>query len=541
MAKTPKYDSFLGMIREDDVASIQALTNLHVNGEPEYAGNTSYAAQSTSGARGVGAYFTATELTYVKYVEIRAWAANANSTCQVRIYRGYDSTTTVVISSLTLLKTINFGTAQFPTSTTGYVGFELDDEILLAPTESIFVFIQPLTLNAVNIAQWNVIGSPARQLIVLTTNTDVWNNPWLVGSAPYYAIPLKVYRKTDFTPSRFSPDITLPLNIYVAEGRECNLWKDAVALPGSVLDFSCSKGKALERGFRYTGLNADIGTTTPITVTSSDANSRLIQNQVVNLKPVAKNNGTGSKQILVIGDSLIAGSETVTELRSLITTDGGITPLMLGTKGTNPNRHEGISGAGFDTFTTSGSPFYIGGRIDMKAYLTANSNFGGTNNIDFAIIQLGINHLLTGVKTQADVDAVITLAKTLINGILDSTYGFPACKIILAMPPTGGNTSNGFAENYGATTQRQQYEANMRLFNQSLITAFDNAAFSFQVTLCSSGLWVDRTNGYTLADVAISSRVATTEKRHTNAVHPNTSGYQQIADGMYSTLRFLVS
>lgn len=543
MSKTLKYDSLLGAIREDDALSVNPLLNLHTNGEPEYAGNTSFTAANNASTRGLCNYFVAVNYMYIRYIEGRFWTANNQATCQVRVYKGYKGlSSTITPSALTLLKTANYVAGIISTATSGVIGIELDSEILLAPGEGIYMFLQPTSTYTMSIPQWDSIGSPQRQPICFSLNTtDVWANPWNFGSVGYYGVPLKLYSSYYLNNLKFNPRLIIPANIYVAQDRECNLWKDAVSLPGESVDFICSKGKAYERSFRYTGLNADIGTTTSLSVIVKDKNNTSIQSRTVNLKPVAKNAGTGTKQILVIGDSLVNGSESVTELRTLISTDGGITPLMLGTKGTNPNRHEGVSGSTFSTFITASSPFWISGRNDFKAYLTANSNFGGTNIIDYAIIQLGTNDVFSGTKAQADIDAIIANAKTLINNILDSTYGFPACKIILAMPPICGNTSNGFADSYGAVTQRQQFENNMRLLWENMITSFDNGVYHAQVTLCASGLWIDRTYGYALSDVAVSSRVATTEKRHTNAVHPTTSGYQQIADAWYSTLRFLLT
>jgi len=59
MSKSPKYDSLLGAIREDDALSVNPLLNLHANGGPEYAGNTSYTAANNATSRGICNYFVA--------------------------------------------------------------------------------------------------------------------------------------------------------------------------------------------------------------------------------------------------------------------------------------------------------------------------------------------------------------------------------------------------------------------------------------------------------------------------------------------------
>ena len=159
--------------------------------------------------------------------------------------------------------------------------------------------------------------------------------------------------------------------------------------------------------------------------------------------------------------------------------------------------------------------------------------------IDYTFIELGINDVFGGILAQSDIDGVINNAKTLINAVLDTTYGYPGCKVILAIPSIGGNSKDGYALNYGSTVESEQYERNMRLLWESMIQTFENGAYKRNVRLSINGLMIDRYYGYGRSLVNVSQRDTTQIQEHTNGVHPISSGYFQLADAFYSALRSL--
>jgi hypothetical protein len=52
------------------------------------------------------------------------------------------------------------------------------------------------------------------------------------------------------------------------------------------------------------------------------------------------------------------------------------------------------------------------------------------------------------------------------------------------------------------------------------------------IRVSSQGLFVDRYYGYSFGTRNISKRYSTTEQYHTNYVHLETGGYQQLADSL---------
>jgi lysophospholipase L1-like esterase len=255
---------------------------------------------------------------------------------------------------------------------------------------------------------------------------------------------------------------------------------------------------------------------------------------------VDKTAGSGIKQILLIGNSLMEAT-LVTEIRDLIVADGGFTPTLLGTQGITPNFHEGHPGWTWNSFTTAyggQNPFFYGGRIDFQHYMNAN---GFTGNIDYCYIQLGINEMFTSELSQAQIDAIINKAKSFCDTLLDASYGYPNCKIIIGYEPPSALSLDAFSTNYGASRNWIAYLRNMRLYYETLLADFDNGAYDGNVWFCPAGLWVDREYGYPTVNENVSARQATPIIIQSNFVHPSISGYKQMADAIYSIIRAIVN
>ena len=425
-------------------------------------------------------------------------------------------------------------------------------------------------------------------------------------------------------------DLALPSNIYIAIGRELNIWNDALALaygPNLRVQYSGGIGMTRERGFRLTPSATGVY---PMNVKVKDLNNKIIAKKSFNINSVAKNNGSGSVQILNIGDSLIAAANggtpnaVVTEMRNLIVNDGGITPLLIGTQNASPNRHEGRGGWSYtqfltayetygfkflvsgitttplsgDIYTNNGcyfqvdrakvsggtgyviaqktsgtspsasgtltkssgtgdatiafssssaneplNPFWFNGAINFKSYMAEWANFGGTDAIDFVCINLGLNDLAQWVYDRpkyimvSEVEGIITNIKSFVNLLLNATTGYPNAKIILGLEPISCLTRDAFAVGGVTNYDKENSEWMMRQLWKRMIAEFDNNAFSSQVRLAIPGLMVDRTYGYERSLANVSARDAAQIYEHINAVHPSTSGYYQMADAYYSSIR----
>lgn len=168
------------------------------------------------------------------------------------------------------------------------------------------------------------------------------------------------------------------------------------------------------------------------------------------------------------------------------------------------------------------------GALDVANYRSLLSM--GSSKFDIVTIRLGVNESFGELKTEENRLAVIEHFKAIIGAFVADNS---ATKFIIELPTTCGNTKSGWGVNYGATGRRETYEANVWRVRELLITTFDNGAYSANVEVCATGGMVDRYYGFERTTVQIASRITETEERHTNAVHPTTGGYYQLADGLF--------
>jgi len=419
--------------------------------------------------------------------------------------------------------------------------------------------------------------------------------------------------KTDC--QQLNPRLLLPERIYVTVGRELNIWKDAIVLmpegyTGVQINFFCDVGLNKKRGFRFKPEEPGEYT---LTVTVDDVNGQNLETKKTIISAVPNCSGSGTKNLLFIGDSLFGGGQIAEEVRNLILKDGRFKPELIGSEGKHPVCHEGRGGYRFDHYATKGqrffrfevtgikSPFnkpvyqhhgfkfygvehnitdgtgYISCVSDSPVATVENSgtlekesgqgdseisfhNYEITTfnpfwndeknchdfqkyladrkvsgNLDFVFIQLGNNDIWSKVDS-ASVKKIIQYAKDLLSQILSAKSGFPEAKIILGLPTAGGS-QDGFGINYGASANVEQIKSKTRVLSEALVKTFDRGAFSKNVRLSPNILWIDRYYGYPRAETQVSDRETTLIEEHTNGGHPSLSGYQQMADAFYSTMR----
>jgi hypothetical protein len=323
--------------------------------------------------------------------------------------------------------------------------------------------------------------------------------------------------------------------IKVAVGRQMNIWYDSIPLGnglGLTIDSykNAGFGKKRDRSFQYT----------PTVVETNVLNfniynaGRIIGTKAVSVQSVLNSGAEGvTKNVLMIGDSMMSNTAALpTEFKTLCDASGDIAVNMLGTKGSNLNRYEATGGYKYSNYISNSSPFWnsSNSKVDFKNYMSVNSNFGFTNTIDYAIIMLGNND----VRDPQSIATIITNAKILIDRILDVTTGYPTCKIIIVPSPLTANSIAGWGT-FGDL--RISTEGLLRDLYKAMKTNFNNGIYNANVSLSFGSLFVDRLNGYFYSTTVISARDIVTVTEVTDAVHQNSVGSKQIADGIYSSFR----
>jgi hypothetical protein len=187
--------------------------------------------------------------------------------------------------------------------------------------------------------------------------------------------------------------------------------------------------------------------------------------------------------------------------------------------------------------TVSPNPLWdtTGGVLSVANY-RSNLSMGSTK-FDVVTLRLGVNESFGEIKTEEDRLQVIAYAKTVIAAFVSDNA---STKFIIELPTTDGNTRGGWAENYGAVGLKESYQANVWRLRELMLQEFDQGEYSANVSVCPTGCAVDRYFGYELSTVQSSDRVPSTEVRHTNAVHPATAGYYQLADAVFPHILKLI-
>ena len=103
-------------------------------------------------------------------------------------------------------------------------------------------------------------------------------------------------------------EIIIPKRIEVAKSRQCNLWWDCIAnyLIGDksvYFETHCSIGHNLERCYRINGSEHSVGDYQLRIVSRYSKTREIISDETITISIVNDTVGTGSRQILMIGDS----------------------------------------------------------------------------------------------------------------------------------------------------------------------------------------------------------------------------------------------
>jgi hypothetical protein len=192
---------------------------------------------------------------------------------------------------------------------------------------------------------------------------------------------------------------------------------------------------------------------------------------------------------------------------------------------------EGPSTISFSAFSVvSANPFWNNSTQQLDIAQYRSKLFMDSTKFDIVAIRLGINDSFGELRTDVDRIGVIDDLKTIISAFVADNAN---TKFIIELPTTDGSTRSGWGVNYGATGKRENYHLNVWRLRELIISTFDNGLYDANIEVCATGAMVDRYYGYELSDIQSSSRITATELRHTNAVHPNTDGYYQLADAVF--------
>jgi lysophospholipase L1-like esterase len=521
------------------IKSTNTIVQINSRGLSEYLGNTYYGTLD-------GVCSLTKIITDIQVNVISGKFYIVDDSVEIRIYSSPNKPTGTMPTG-TLIFSKHYAKGTFNTTSTNFMDFNLSTSILLSANYWVAVYAFKLGTNKPRMLYWTSDSYGDRNYFFIYSGSSPWTSSWSAVSYPTYCCtPLVFKYNADVSKSYVdsiavakqnvvSIDPYMPDTIFSSKSKanwhEFNLYKDAYSnlRPDYQVEFISTVGRSDNRQYRDT---ATVTGNSTLTANIYDENLTLLKTKSCIFKKIdtVHVSQTG-KIILCIGNSTTAGGNWVTELNSLLTKSGDVL-TFLGTKGTAPNKHLGISGATFATFVGTSSRFYIGGRLDVKKYCLDSCSSAA---LDYVIIELGINDCFSATEqTTAQTAAIVTNALTLVTAIRNATYGFPNCKILIGLTTICTTDADACAANYGSTMSPVIFEKNVRALHKALSAQFLNTSKTLVVPVFYG---VDRIYGYDYnTTTKACARCTQTITHHTNMVHPTTVGFNQMADIFYSYL-----
>lgn len=346
-----------------------------------------------------------------------------------------------------------------------------------------------------------------------------------------------------------NPRLTIPPNIYAVGGMGSNIRLFNTILtqsPGEYrFEVDCPIGKFEGDQWSLSAETARAGQY-PFNVRLLDSAGRSVALHSSTLRVSPADAGCTQTEcfILVVGDSLTAASIYPDEIARLFSAPGNPKLHMLGTQTRRPPgstrenvAYEGFGGWSWKTFLTrydpaepepgktNKSPFVFPSgkppayKADLQRYFKERC---GGRTPDFITVLLGINDCF-GLKadqpTAMDqgITGMFLNAETLITEFRNAS---PKAKIGICLVPPPNDREGAFVANYKDSYPRWNWkQVQHRLVERQLKHFF--ARDTENIDLIPVGLNVDTWNGYP----------------ETNAVHPNETGYRQIAASIYAWMK----
>ena len=337
-------------------------------------------------------------------------------------------------------------------------------------------------------------------------------------------------------------DAYLPKHIYCAVGRTVELYNKQVCLQAEKLhmQWTCRIGKALKRKFSITGTDGLIGDYL-LSLKIYNDNKDVVWEGSTTLH-VVSNVISGSYSVCPIGDSLTNQKRWMPEIVNL--SDEKISFVGSyswgGKDADEENRHVGHEGrSGFSAASyIGGKPYTYGGgtetehnifwdgsRFNWSTYKTATGLvpdavqiFLGTNGLsDDNATNAGYIKQMVDYIRQDDASIPIFVVNTIYCGTQDGI----------------GVQQN--SDGYSTTSGKWKYNEDLKIMNlmQTLDALVDSYSGVYMINLA---LTHDSENNFGAVETPVNPRAAQKELMPVESIHPQTQGYFQMADVMFSVM-----
>jgi hypothetical protein len=255
------------------------------------------------------------------------------------------------------------------------------------------------------VARWstNDDGNLPRFRFCLTgvgDETGIWGNTWNQGGSGFWTVPPTLKISNDGTVvETVVPQFTVPAIIDTMVGKQINLYHDGIVsadsdglegLEGYSVSIVGPKGKNKQRCWQYTPLVGDIGTHA-FTAKLFDSAGALVSTKTFSVRVNAAAPKGVAKNILIVADSLGAGSVIPLTVLENFTALGAVIPTFVGTQRAQSVVAASVAGLGvgavytesghsYDVRAIEGNTVFLGGgdevALPTSGTLTKSSGSG---------------------------------------------------------------------------------------------------------------------------------------------------------------------
>lgn len=344
--------------------------------------------------------------------------------------------------------------------------------------------------------------------------------------------------------------LTLPVEFYAVADVETNIYFDNIVLTETPEDYQfqvqCDVGETERNRWHLHPTAADVGTH-ELSVTVRDHGGRPLGRKSTRLIVSPANAGHDRRvALLIVGDSLTHATLYPNEIARLLNGSGNPQWQMLGTH--RPSNalpgvaHEGYGGWTWKRFASMyepqpdgthrkrSSPFVFLNddgqpELDVTRYFHKNSN--GTTP-DFIFFLLGINDCFSadpddGASIDSRIDMMFDSASTVLASFRQAA---PHATLAVCVTTPPNSREAAFEANYQGRYHRWGWKRIQHRLVERLLDRFeksnsDPAASGPDTFVVPTHLNLDPVDGYP----------------ENNGVHPNASGYRQIAASIYAWLK----
>jgi len=351
--------------------------------------------------------------------------------------------------------------------------------------------------------------------------------------------------------------LELPPAVYAVPGIETNIYFDNLVLTTNssnyVFDVNCKKGRNDAKRWRLVPTDKDIGSY-KWTLRVLNSKNEIIATGTTKIIVSPQKAGAGKKvSLLIIGDSLTDATVYPTAIYNLMT-KSGTNLTMIGAhagRGRKPKKiaHEGYGGWTWNSFCTrwtakkdyrAKSNFLVlkNGKptLDFKAYI---KKYAKGKNPDFITIMLGTNDVYSANDNNIT-QRIKNIFSSADKFIAEIKKNAPKTQIGLALTVPPASSQDAFGSNYKCNQTRWQYRRNQFKLVEAMIKKYDKGKVK-NVSLIPAFVGIDCENNFPMRREKINSHDPKVIMRHSNGVHPASSGYKQIADVFYCWLKYKLS